>query len=228
MNKTVAHAFKFNVVFNANWPFKKFTSSGETKDQFIAILGQSGAGKSSLFKALAGLLPDIQFAGCFGGHQWHNKSTFNPCVYVSSDFGLFEHLNVRQNLQTVIKHSLRGDKQLYDSIIDDLELAPLLNYGVSQLSGGETQRALIARAMLCGKPILLLDEVLSNIDSGNRKRIITAMTQWHVKYKRYFLLVSHDLSDLKQLCQSALIVRDGELTNLQPLQQNLDKYQQGL
>ncbi|MGQ8364199.1 ATP-binding cassette domain-containing protein [Glaciecola sp. 1036] len=174
----------------------------------LGIIGDSGAGKTSILKTMAGLLPNCLCSVTFGDLSWDNETANNPCVYVSNTFGLLTTLSVEKNLLLVHKHSRFGvkDNDFYNQIVADLGIQDLLNKPAATLSGGETQRVLIARAMLSGKPILLLDEVLSAIDKTSREIVMNVLLSWQDKYQRKFVLVSHDASDIAFFTQQCIRV----------------------
>ena len=198
----------------------------------LGVLGESGSGKSTLLKTLAGLVGDANDQFELFGYAWRHADRNNPCVYVNQTLGLFNHWTVAKNLEKTAKHCNHNftDKGYICSINDlvsDLKLEPLLNKPIEMLSGGETQRVLIARAMLSGKPILLLDEVLSGLDSTMRTYVMTVLQKWHKQYHRRYVVVSHNLEDVSFLCNEALLVNKGAISYSSCLHHALSQYEAG-
>lgn len=196
----------------------------------LGVLGTSGAGKSTLLKTMAGLIGASSNQFTLFDYSWSNSEDTNPCVYVNQTLGLFSQWSVADNLQKTAKHS-----KLYQNntanvctvsdIVDDLKLNSLLHKPVELLSGGETQRVLIARAMLSSKPILLLDEILTGLDFSMRQYVMALLQKWQTQYNRCYVVVSHHLADLSFLCNQALIVNEGKISHHSSMQTALCEYE---
>src|SRR5699024_11336561 len=102
----------------------------------------------------------------------HNVSMNKIGFYiVFQDFCLFPHLNAYQNIVYGLKNKKSIDHQLYEELIDILELEPHLNKKIHQLSGGQKQRVSIARTLIMQHKILLMDEPLSALDGVIKESI---------------------------------------------------------
>ncbi|MFC3123138.1 ATP-binding cassette domain-containing protein [Agaribacter flavus] len=190
------------------------TTSIDLSAGVVGLIGESAAGKSSLLKVLAGLKHTAQMRASFEGWTWTATSKeAAPCVYVSNTYTLFEHLTVSENLRFIEKHSVYAHycRIPLEGLISQLHLSSLLKKMPSDLSGGETQRVLIARALLSGKPILFLDEVFSALDWRTRQYLMHLLSIWHKEYKRHFVVVSHSMQDLAFCCSSAVLMQKGTL-----------------
>lgn len=184
----------------------------------VAVLGKSGSGKSTFLKLLAGLVgKQKQEMYELFGYSWSSESSDNPCVYVNQNFSLFATWNVEQNL--TYTHEYANSQYNKDipalsvkEVVTELSLTSLLKKPVLSLSGGETQRVLIARAMLSNKPIILLDEVFNSLDRNMKTYVMHKLIRWEKQFKRNFIVVSHQLSDAAFLCQQALLVKEGVIT----------------
>lgn len=178
----------------------------------IGLIGVSASGKSTFLKSIAGIQSCESLSASFADWSWEGGAgEANPCTYVSNTHGLFEHLLVKDNLQLVVDHSTFSNIKpiAYEHIVSQLNLSDLLIKSVSSLSGGETQRVLIARALLSGKPILLLDEVFTAMDWRTRQYVLQLLPTWQTDYGRCFVIVSHAIHDLAQSCASACLVKSG-------------------
>jgi molybdate transport system ATP-binding protein len=138
-----------------------------------AIVGPSGAGKTSLIESIAGLrrargriaIDDAVLVDTGRGIDLPPER--RSIGYVPQDAALFPHLSVSENIRFG-----GSDRDRFDSLVAALELAPILNRTPASLSGGERQRIALARALMTRPRLLLLDEPLASIDQPLRERIL--------------------------------------------------------
>ncbi|MEA2237557.1 MAG: molybdate transport system ATP-binding protein [Thermoanaerobaculia bacterium] len=138
-----------------------------------AIVGPSGSGKTSLIESIAGLrratgriaIDDLVLLDTARAVDLPPER--RSIGYVPQDAALFPHLRVSENIRFG-----GADRQRFDSLVDALELSPLLDRAPSSLSGGERQRVALARALMTQPRLLLLDEPLASIDQPLRERIL--------------------------------------------------------
>lgn len=150
---------------------RKFRFSADLLSERIAILGRSGAGKSTLAKALAGLLKPESGYIKFGKRVLFDSSTGihlppqkRGVGFVFQNHRLFPFMSVRKNLLFGRHFANRKNALSFDEVVRFLELEPLLNKSPSRLSGGESQRVALGRALLCAEHFMVLDEPLSSLD----------------------------------------------------------------
>lgn len=150
-------------------------------NEIMCLLGASGCGKTTLLKAIAGLLPVTR--GDIHIHDNHMNGEGMAVVperrnigMIFQDYALFPHLSVAQNVAFGLQNKERNKTKLNARVAEMLALVNLADLGgrfPHQLSGGQQQRVAIARAMI-GKPqLMLLDEPFSNIDTQVRMRLIS-------------------------------------------------------
>ena len=157
------------------------------------ISGPSGSGKTTLLNLIAGLekpssgliiLDDIT--------QSNNDKFIEPenrnIGFVFQDFALFPHLNVKQN----IKFSGKGNEDLFNKLINRLNIRSHLSKYPHELSGGQQQRVSIARALFSEPKILLIDEPISNQDKNNKIEIIEIISEFIKEKEVICILVSHE------------------------------------
>jgi molybdate transport system ATP-binding protein len=134
---------------------------------FTALLGRSGAGKTSLLKALAGLLPAT-------GAPWAGlPPESRPIGYLPQGAAIFPHLTVLENAA----FALRGPDRLKiaQTLLEDLGIGQLAARAGAKLSGGEAQRAGLARALARSPELLLLDEPSAALDATTRDSVLTQL-----------------------------------------------------
>lgn len=185
-----------------------------SEQRVIAVVGDSGAGKTSLLHAIAGLLRPqrgrIEIAGrCLydsaarvdvPAHRRH-------IGYVFQDARLFPHLDVRGNLL----YGLRGDARRaprfeLDAIVELLGIGALLQRGTAGLSGGEMQRVALGRALLSQPRILLLDEPLSMLDMNRRDELLPYLQRVRDETSLPMIYVSHYPDEVRRIADEVHVL----------------------
>jgi molybdate transport system ATP-binding protein len=187
-----------------------------------ALFGPSGAGKTTILDAIAGLRTPsagsiaIKDRVLFDAGRRVNVPTHHRHIgYVAQDVSLFPHMSVRRN---VLYGRREGQKLSLDTVADMLEIAPLLHRGVPQLSGGERQRVALARALMSAPAVLLLDEPLAAVDVERRRRILPYLERVRDDLRVPILYVTHDPAEVRQLANEVVVLEDGRVVGraLQP------------
>lgn len=177
-----------------------------------ALLGPSGSGKTSLLRALAGL-ERIPGTIRFDGETWQDASTFiapenRRAGYVFQGAGLLPHLSVAANLAYAARRAAPGPFDR-DDIVRRAGIAHLLDRGTSRLSGGEAQRASIARALLSQPRLLLMDEPLSALDGAARAELLAWLEELLAGIGIPVFYVTHDEGEAARLAVRTIRIRDG-------------------
>jgi molybdate transport system ATP-binding protein len=212
-------AGKENIQISLDW---------DILNNIIGVFGDSGAGKTTLLRRIAGLTtsPNTDLSINQQDIDLHTR-ILNPCVYVGADTPLFEHLSLRRNLELTQRMSrwagaTSGERSLQarygfhncallplSDVVQLCELDSLLDKQASVLSSGEKQRGQIARALVSGKPILLLDEALSAMDWGLRTRLHLRLKRLCLDAGRAIVMVSHSLRELALMSDQLVKIDDG-------------------
>ncbi|MDC7683590.1 ATP-binding cassette domain-containing protein [Asticcacaulis sp. BYS171W] len=186
-----------------------FNAPGEG---ITAIMGRSGSGKTTLLRAMAGL-DRLTGEVTVSGRVWQDATRFElvhkrGVGYVFQEPSLFTHLSVQGNLDFAVKRATKAVDRA--EIIDLLKIAPLLPRAVSKLSGGERQRVSLARALLSGPELLLMDEPLSSLDQTARQEILPFIRV--VGARVPVIYVSHDPLEVSRLTERVLYLSEGRLS----------------
>ncbi|MFZ9032013.1 MAG: ATP-binding cassette domain-containing protein [Bacteroidetes bacterium] len=184
------------------------------KGELVTLYGESGAGKTSTLRILAGLLTPDRGRITVGGRTWFDsekKINLKPqqrnLGFVFQDYALFPHMTVRENLEYGTRS--REDKGLVSNLIEMVALDDLQDRRPETLSGGQKQRVALARALV-GKPeLLLLDEPLSALDAKIRTRLQDAILALHREFALTTLLISHDLGEIHKLSDHVVELEQG-------------------
>ncbi len=179
-----------------------------------ALVGPSGSGKTSVLRAVAGL-ERCEGSVSFKTECWQDARAFVPAErrrigYVFQGMGLLPHLSVRQNLDYAARRAPAGPFNRAD-VIARTGLSGLLDRNPSRLSGGEAQRANIARALLSQPRLLLLDEPLTALDEHARSQLLSALHELLSATGTPMLYVSHDLAEVTQIAAKVIRLANGRL-----------------
>ncbi len=186
------------------------------KGECAALFGNSGEGKTTILRILAGLTPADKTIILADGEVWDNSENKihlpvrkRSIGFVFQDFALFPHLTVKRNLEYALpKNSNAG---IIDELLEMMELHLLQNTMPHNLSGGQKQRVALARAIVRQPKILLLDEPLSALDDEMRFKLQNYILRARSQYNLTILLVSHNISEIIKLADRAMILAKGKI-----------------
>jgi len=188
---------------------------------FTVIMGNSGAGKSTLLYLLSGL------DNLSSGKVWidnmpvHGRSEKELAImrrrmmgFVFQDHNLVPNLTVRENILVagyLINNSRKQVVEHADHLMEELDIIPLAKRYPSQVSGGERQRAAIARAMINHPLILLADEPTGNLNSESSEKVMECFSKYNGKGQT-IVMVTHNL---KSACRGSrvLFLKDGSIAD---------------
>ena len=182
---------------------------------FLAILGPSGCGKTTLLRMMGGFAEPssgtIEIAGKDVTRMGPEK---RPTNMVFQGYGLFSHMNVRQNVSYGLKLSRASPSDVKSRVLDMLKLVHLEDYAerqVNELSGGQQQRVALARALVMRPAVLLLDEPLGALDLKLRKQMQAELRRIHRSLGGTFVFVTHDQEEALGLASRIAVMEDGRI-----------------
>ena len=190
-----------------------------------ALHGRSGAGKTTILKLLAGVLPAAR-----GRMLIDNKPLVQPgrpsdAILVWQDQVLFEHMSVAENVGfgLVARGVARQEiKARTSHALVALDLAGYEDRRPPSLSGGERARIAFARAFVVAPRVLLVDEVFANVDRRSRSLIFSLLDDFLAKEQRYAIYVSHSFDDLISYADDLIVLDHGHVCELGSLQSVLE------
>ncbi|HEV7188055.1 MAG TPA: ABC transporter ATP-binding protein [Blastococcus sp.] len=187
--------------------------------EVLAVLGPNGAGKSTLLRVLAGLLPPDGGSVVLDGNQiWdgdrHAPAHRRALGMVFQDHLLFPHLTVTDNVAFGLR--TRGvrraeSRAVAKAWLDRVGLDGLGGRRPAELSGGQAQRAALARALVGEPRVLLLDEPLSALDARTRLTVRAELRRHLAEFAGSTVLVTHDPVDAMALADRVVVVEDGRV-----------------
>ena len=185
--------------------------------EVLAVLGPNGAGKSTLMRILAGLLVPDSARVVVDGEVWDDGAVHVPAYrrrlgMVFQDHLLFPHLSVVDNVafglrtRGVRRHAARAAAERW---LERVGIGDLGDRRPGALSGGQAQRAALARALVGDPALLLLDEPLSALDARTRLTVRAELRRHLADYGGSTVLVTHDPVDAMALADRVVVVEEG-------------------
>jgi ABC-type sulfate/molybdate transport systems ATPase subunit len=189
----------------------------------VALIGPNGSGKTTLLRTIAGAhRPDTGVIRLDGRAVFDANARVDlppeerGTGYVPQGYGLFPHLNVRDNVAFGADTAggalgLRERRRRAEALLDELECLHLSDRSPRALSGGEQQRVALARALVREPKMLLLDEPLGALDALARKSIRTFLADHLALHKRAAIVVSHEERDVRELGATVHVLEAGRI-----------------
>ncbi|MBT9386291.1 ABC transporter ATP-binding protein [Pseudooceanicola sp. CBS1P-1] len=183
--------------------------------EFIALLGQSGCGKTTILRALAGFVPVRAGRISVGGTDMsRTPPEARGMAMMFQSYALWPHMSVAQNIAYGLKLRRRPRAEIRARVA---EMAALVGLGdltarkVQDLSGGQRQRVALARALAIDPPVLLLDEPLSNLDAGIRATMRHEIRALQQRLGLTTILVTHDREEAMSMADRVVILEQGRI-----------------
>ncbi len=189
------------------------------KGNFTTLYGQSGAGKTSLLRILAGLLTPEEGRIVINERVWLDTAqgiNLSPqqrkAGFLFQDYALFPHMTVKENLNFAL--AKKQDRKIVSELIEVAELSGLQHQKPKTLSGGQQQRVALARALVQNPDLLMLDEPLSALDEKMRATLQHYILDMHQQFGLTTLLVSHDVSEILKMSNQVVLLENGRVVEV--------------
>ncbi len=188
---------------------------GET----LSIMGASGSGKSTLLHILGGLDQPDQGEVLFEGNSLTRMNPpkraalrANRCGFIFQSYHLLPELDVLQNvmLPALAADSRRGLRERAEHLLKQVGLSGRMDHRPMELSGGEQQRAAIARALMNSPELILADEPTGNLDSHTGENVLNSLFDLAQAEERTLIMVTHN-ETIARCCHRELLLKDGKL-----------------
>jgi ABC-type sulfate/molybdate transport systems ATPase subunit len=180
-------------------------------DRTVALVGPSGAGKTSVLRAISGLVRPPRGRIALGDDVWldtdrrlFRKPDERRVGLVFQEYALFPHLTVRQNVAY-------AGKERAAEYLERFRISHLADARPAALSGGERQRVAVARALARGPGVILLDEPLSALDAHTKGAVRAELQELLEELALPTILVTHDFEDAAALADLVGVIVDGHL-----------------
>lgn len=189
------------------------TSFEEAK--VTAVVGPSGSGKSTLLNVVAGFEKPTSGRALIGLEDMSEcDPAERPVSLIFQDNNLFTHLDIFTNIGLGIHPSLRltrEDKARIATALERVGLAGFEKRLTSSMSGGERQRAALARALVRQRAVMLLDEPFAALDPGLRAGMAALLKELQSENGNTVLLVTHHPDDIRRLADAVVFLSDGKI-----------------
>ena len=186
--------------------------------ELIALLGSSGCGKTTLLRAIAGLIDPTAGRILFDGRDVTAVPTrMRPIGMVFQSYSLFPNMTVRQNIGFPLKvrgQSAAAINRRVEELLTLIGLTEWADRHPTQLSGGQQQRTALARALAPDPAVLLLDEPLSALDAVVRLHLRDEIRRIQQSIRTTALLVTHDQSEALAVADRVVVMRQGRIEQL--------------
>jgi len=204
--ENLSHSYDVEVLHNLNFDLEKYKS--------IAIIGVSGSGKSTLIRLMSGLEKPTS------GNIYINETNVNNPEYkkhvgfVFQNHNLFPHLSLKRNITLVLEKTRNKTKKEAEELackyLTMLHLEDQLNKLPKNVSGGQAQRASIARALSVNPEIIFLDEPTASLDPILTHEVLTAVEDLR-NLGKSFIFVTHVLSFVKDFADYVIFMHEGKI-----------------
>lgn len=189
------------------------------KGQLVAIIGESGCGKTTLLKMINRLIKPTGGIIYIENENIQNINEVDlrrKIGYVIQQTGLFPHMTIRENIELIPTLEKADPKIIEENTKKLMEMVGLdcetfLDRFPTELSGGQQQRVGVARAFATNPEIILMDEPFSALDPITRSDLQDELVQLQMKVRKTIIFVTHDMEEAIKIADRICIMRNGEI-----------------
>ena len=211
-----------NTLVNVNNLSKNFSSFEAVKEisfsinksEILGLLGPNGCGKTTTIGMMLGLLKPTSGEVIINGLNVEKNriNLLKKMNFISPYIELPKKLTVKENLLVYGKlYSVDGINNRIDYLTETLRLSEFINKKTGELSSGQKNRVSLAKAVVNDPDILLLDEPTASLDPETGDFVRTFIEKISSEKKMSILLASHNMNEVKRLCKSILMMKDGKI-----------------
>jgi putative spermidine/putrescine transport system ATP-binding protein len=193
-------------------------SLGVRDGEFFTLLGPSGSGKTTVLRIIAGLVEADEGEILIGGTSMSGVPSFErELAVVFQSLALFPHMSVAENIAFSLRMRRRPRAEIAKAVREVLELVQLPDIGdrnITELSGGQRQRVALARSLVYGPRLLLLDEPLSALDRRLREDMQLELTRLHRELGVTIINVTHDQHEALFVSDRVAVMNNGKIVQI--------------
>lgn len=178
--------------------------------EILGLIGPNGSGKTTLFECLGGILPSDSGAIVQDSHPLSHTQRSQLLFYLPDGIAPWP----AQTVAWVLDYCLgffKGRAELLSTVIERLELRPLLNQRIGSLSKGQRKRALLGFGLLTPHPLFVADEPFDGLDLRQVREVAETLRGFAAGGKRTMLLSIHQISDAARVCDRFVLLSNGQI-----------------
>lgn len=193
-------------------------------NEMTAIIGNSGSGKTTLLKSIIGIIDcdgsviiDGVERGSLEDKEWNNYIN-KMCSYVSQEYNLISTYTCYDNIDLAFRTIMVNKKERHRKILEiskELRIEDVLFQKISKISGGQKQRCAIAQAISKDTPIMIFDELTSNLDEDVSDLIYRLLSR--LSRRKTIIIVTHDQENIRKYCSKILKIENGKVISVDNL-----------
>ena len=199
------------------------------ENEIVGLLGPNGCGKTTTIGMILGLLKPTSGQVLINGKNIENNkiSILHKMNFISPYIELPKKLTVKQNLIVYGKlYNIKNLNERINFLSEKLRLGDLLDKITGELSSGQKNRVSLAKALINDPTVLLLDEPTAALDPETADFIRTFLEKFKEEKKISVLLASHNMDEVKRLCNSVMMMKDGNIVDSGTPEDLIEKYGQ--